>query len=152
MNRFFDIEGDLSTQLAPWILKEIGLPIDNAVFRLEKDLSFRSDIAGGVIAIHAPYNSDLASIPRALWQAMAPDDPRIELGAWVHDWLYQNQGKVLLDNATFTNLSRKQCDEILAFEAMPDLFAEKWQQHAVYQALRRFGQQWPKSSFMERLT
>src|SRR6059058_3805252 len=47
---------------------------------------------------------------------------------------------------------RKQCDTILAYEAMPDLSATAFQCSAVYQALRRFGQGWPGDSFWERFT
>jgi hypothetical protein len=38
--------------------------------------------------------------------------------------------------------TREQSDEILAFEAMPDLGASKFVQRAVYLALRIFGRSW----------
>ncbi|MEO6995404.1 MAG: DUF1353 domain-containing protein [Lacunisphaera sp.] len=85
MNRFFDIEGDLSTQLAPWMFANLKRAINNPLFRLEQPLRFRSDIAGGVIVVPQGYVSDLASIPAFAWSVLfAPDDVRIELGAWVH--------------------------------------------------------------------
>ena len=119
----------------------------------EMPLRFRSDIAGGVIVVPLCYDSDLASIPQFAWSIfMASDDPRIELGGWVHDLLYQNHGGVPLENGSTTGLSRKQCDTILAYEAMPDLSATAFQCSAVYQALRRFGQGWPGDSFWERFT
>jgi len=83
---------------------------------------------------------------------MASDDPRIELGGWVHDLLYQNRGIVTLEDGRKTALSRKEADTILAYEAMPDLSATRLQSVAVYQALRRFGQAWPGDSFWERFT
>ena len=153
MNRFFDIDGDVSIQLAPWRLIEQNQPVNIARFILKVPLRFRSDIAGGVIVVPLGYDSDLASIPQFAWSIfMASDDPRIELGGWVHDLLYQNRGVVPLENGSTTNLSRKQCDTILAYEAMPDLSATAIQCSAVYQALRRFGQGWPGASFWERFT
>jgi hypothetical protein len=153
MNRFFDIEGDVSIQLAPWKLEEQNKPIKTARFVLQVSLRFRSDIAGGVIVVPQDYDSDLASIPQFAWSIfMASDDPRIELGGWVHDLLYQNQGVVPLEGEGNTALSRKDADTILAYEAMPDLLATTAQCFAVYQALRRFGQAWPGDSFWERFT
>ena len=93
MNRFFDIDGDVSTQLAPWKLAAQNRPIKVARFILQIPLRFRSDIAGGVIVVPQGYDSDLGSIPQFAWSIfMASDDPRIELGGWVHDLLYQNHG------------------------------------------------------------
>jgi len=153
VNRFFDIDGDVSIELAPWKLIAQNEPVKIARFILKVPLRFRSDIAGGVIVVPLGYDSDLASIPQFAWSIfMASDDPRIELGGWVHDLLYQNHGGVPLENGSTTSLSRKQCDTILAYEAMPDLSATAFQCSAVYQALRRFGQGWPGDSFWERFT
>src|SRR6266571_3221746 len=150
MNRFFDIEGDVSVQLAPWQLEDQNRPIKIARFVLQVPLRFSSDIAGGIIVVPQNYDSDLASIPQFAWSIfMASDDPRIELGAWVHDLLYQNQGIVALEAGGNTALSRKDADTILAYEAMPDLLATTAQCFAVYQALRRFGQRWKGDSFWE---
>lgn len=153
MNRFFDIDGDVSIQLAPWELMEQNKPVKTAWFVLQVALRFRSDIAGGVIVVPKDYPSDLASIPQFAWSIfMASDDPRIELGGWVHDLLYQNRGIITLEDGGRTALSRKEADTILAYEAMPDLSATRLQSVAVYQALRRFGQAWPGDSFWERFT
>lgn len=136
MNRFGEIDGDLSTQLAPWECRRIGRPV-TALFRLEREIQFRSDIAGAV-TVPVGYLSDLASIPQFAWSIfMASDDPRIELGGWVHDVLYEKKGKV-----NGLSLTRQQCDHILAYEAMKELGATEFQQHAVYYALRWFGDRW----------
>ena len=74
---------------------------------------------------------------------MAGDDPRIALGSWVHDLLYQNHGVINLEDGNHTSLSRKQADTILAYEAVS---------FAVYQGLRGFGQGWPGDSFLELLS
>lgn len=142
MNRFFDIRGDSSVQLAPWVLQEMGKPSKLALFELLQPIRFRSDIAGGVIVVPTGYVSDLASIPEALWNLFAPDDPRICLGAWVHDVLYGAQGHITLEDGTVVNLTRDQADCILCFEAMPELMADKFHQDAVYAALRVFGDRW----------
>lgn len=142
MNRFFDIEGDSSVQLAPWQLVANGYKTTDAIFRLLQPIRFDSDVAGGVVVVPMGYPSDLASIPEALWNLFAPDDPRICLGAWVHDLLYQYKGVVALEGGGETALSREQCDRILCYEAMPELMADKFHQDAVYAALRVFGDRW----------
>ncbi len=150
-NRFYEIEGDVSVQLAPWKLKESGKPLNIALFKLMVPIRFRSNIANGDIVVPQGYVSDLASIPQFAWSIfMASDDPRIELGAWIHDLLYQNHGVVTLVGGGQTKLSRKQCDEILVNEAMVDLLATPFERGAVYQALRKFGDAWPADSFFER--
>jgi hypothetical protein len=148
VNRFYDTEGDVSTQLAPWVSVRLGYDPSVSMFRLERALRFRSDIAGGDIVVPVEFFSDLASIPRIAWTVFAdPDAPFIELGGWVHDYLYGRRG--LLDDchlAARGQLSRRECDAILAFEAMPELGATRFQQRAVYIALRLFGRaKWNKA-------
>jgi hypothetical protein len=145
VNRFFDVEGDVSTQLAPWQLRELGRA-GTALFRLEVPLRFRSDVAGGVIVVPAGLLSDLASIPRVAWNVMPPDDPRIALGAWVHDLLYQNEGIVTLEDGRVVTLTREQADQVLAHEAMPELGANAAEREVVYAALRCFGFRWASES------
>lgn len=135
-NRFYDIPGDVSMQLSPWETAKRGLP-DGAFFELQKDITFRSDLAGDIV-VPAGFVSDLASIPRFAWAIfMAPDDPHIELGGWVHDRLYGLEGKV-----NEMVLTRAQCDHILAYECMADLGASDFKKFAVYKALRWFGDRW----------
>lgn len=148
MNRFFNIDGDISIELAPWKLREMNRPAKTALFQLQVPLRFRSDIAKGIIVVPQNYLSDLASIPQFAWSIfMACDDPRIELGAWVHDLLYQNHGVVTLEDGGKTNLSRQEADMILAREAMPELSATSCQCAAVYRTLRVFGDRWPGEPF-----
>jgi hypothetical protein len=135
MNRFYDIIGDVSTQLAPWELKKRGLNKDKAIFLLHEDIHFRSDIAGGDIVVPAGFLSDLASIPQLAWGIfMSPDNPHIALGAWIHDLLYSSVGEILVNGKTVI-LTRQQCDSVLCYEAMTDLEATKLQQDVVYEAL-----------------
>lgn len=151
MNRFFDIPGDVSMQLAPWECKKHGLDYKTALHQLREDLRMKSDIAGGVMIVRKGRISDLATIPRMAWTIfLKPDDPRIALGSWFHDDLYKHEGKVILECGKETNLTRRQCDEILAFEAMPDLFASRYEQHAVFQALQRGGKRFSNESIWSR--
>lgn len=152
MNRFFNIDGDVSTQLAPWVLRKLEYPLDVAQYRLEERLRFRSDIAGGVIQVFKGRISDLASIPRPVWSIMPPSDPRIALGAWIHDEIYKCYGHILMEDGHTIHLTRKQADQILAYEAMPELHAERWRQHAVFHAVRRGAKSWPGEPFTARFT
>jgi hypothetical protein len=145
-NRFYGSGGDLSTQLSPWQARAMGLDPAISIFRLERDLRFRSDIAGGDIVVPIGFLSDLASIPRIAWTLFAdPDANFMEMGAWVHDLLYGHIGNVSVickmpdtprPRPLMVALTRKQCDRILCYEAMPDLGAAPWQIRAVYWALR----------------
>ena len=153
MNRFFDIPGDVSLQLAPWEARRRGLDWTRAWYELREPLRFRSDVAGGVLMLEEGKVSDLASVPKPSWSVfMHPADPRIALGAWFHDELYGKHGEVVLKCGKSIKLTRQEADYILAFEAMPDLMASRHDSHAVYQALRKFGHQWPGQSLLERLT
>lgn len=150
MNRFFNVDGVVATQLAPWALARIlwddkTVPPGLAIFRMEQVLRFKSDIAGGVLVLPVGTLSDLASIPEAAWAVfMSPDDPRIAMGAWVHDLLYQKEGLVTLEDGRQITLSRQQADAILAHEAMVDLGASPFECAAVYDALRCFGTRWTR--------
>lgn len=145
MNRFFNIAEFCLAELMPDTLKAMGYRGKVALFKLRvADLRFRSDIAGDVIVVPVGYETDLASIPPWAWFLfMAADDPRISAGSVIHDLLYGSVGNVPLNNGqTSCTLTRKQCDQILAFEAMADLGATKLQQWCVYLALRWFGDRW----------
>jgi hypothetical protein len=142
MNNFYDTPGDLSIQLAPWELTRRGFVNKRtAIYELRKAIKFNSAIAGGVIVVPLSFLSDLASIPSFAWGIfMSPSDPRIELGGWVHDFIYSHKGDICPEGATkYRPLTRKECDAILAFEAMADLGASKFQQYVVYYALRLLG-------------
>jgi hypothetical protein len=143
-DRFFNIIGDTCVQLRPQTLIELGYTkLNKAYYSLHAPIRFKSDIAGGVIVIPKGFISDIASIP--LWLQppfMKSDDPRIALGAWVHDYLYVKRGNILLCNLTEVILTRDQCDRILTEEAMPHLMAKWWQCKLVYYALHFFGYKW----------
>lgn len=152
MNRFFDIKGDLSYQLSPWEMKSRGLK-PAPLFEAYQPIRFRSDVAGGVITVPIGRVSDLASIPSFAWGVfMSPDDPRIALGAWVHDEGYGSNGKLVLEDGKRVKLSRKDCDQILCHEAMLELGASWLDRWIVYFILRVFGFGWPGDTFLERFS
>jgi len=141
MNRFFDIAFIPSRELMPWEAEKRGLSVTTGLFELAQMIRLRSDIAGGVIELDAGFISDLASIPGLLeWLTMATDDQRISGGSWFHDYLYQNGGRCPIydESGAFikiVQLTRKQCDQILCYEAMPDLGASKADCWKVYTGL-----------------
>lgn len=142
MNRFFDIQGIPSTELLPVAIAASGLDMNTGIFSLSAPLRFQSTIAGGIIVVPVGFLSDLASIPSYAQWWMSTDNPRISAGAWVHDNLYKNKGKIVLEGNSPVTMNREQDDNILCNEAMPDLGANYFQCAAVYRALRLFGERW----------
>jgi len=142
MTGFGEITEFCLGEMMPAELARRGLPQKQPSFILHGLLAFMSLIAGGVIEVADLYITNLANIPWWLWFAMSPDDPQISAASVVHDWLYQYRGVVRLRDGSFTKLTRDQCDRILAYEAMAALGAPKWKQHAVYFALKWFGDRW----------
>jgi hypothetical protein len=147
-NRFYGSGGDLSTQLSPWQARAQGFDPAISIFRLERELRFRSDIAGGDIVVPVGFLSDLASIPRIAWSlGYDPDCNEMELAAWHHDYNYSHVGKVPVvvhsvdarPRTVMVTLTRKQCDKILCDEGMTELGAKRWQRNVVYIMLRLFG-------------
>jgi hypothetical protein len=138
MNRFYDTQGDISLQVAPW-----RLPVPSiSTFVLMEDIKFYSNIAGGNIVVPKGFVSDLASIPSFAWSLfMKPDDPRIELGSWIHDYVYYKKGIIEVDDVPI-KITREEADRILTEEAMPELLATKFQCFMVYYSLRLFGDIW----------
>jgi len=67
----------------------------------------------GNFTVPKDFISDLASIPRIVWNVCAPFDPGIREAALIHDWLYRTK------DARFSNgnsISRLMADEIFLDE------------------------------------
>ena len=135
-DRFFNSVGDVSRQL-----RYSGKV---ALYPLMEPINFYSDIADTTIVVPIGFVSDLATIPQFLqFVFMKSDDPRIAMGAWVHDYIYYLKGNIeYMDHNV--QLTKSQCDKILAYEAMVTLGATKLQSHLVYYALMLFGDKLPK--------
>ena len=107
----------------------------DAEFRYEAELRYENPtqrLVKAPIVVPAGTLTDFASIPRFFWRVLPPTG---EYGkaAVVHDYLYQNIGRV-----GERELSREQCDLVFR-EAMRCLGVSPWKRQAMYQAVRMFG-------------
>lgn len=102
------------------------------IYTLEQDFAYLSP-AFGPITVPAGLRTDFASVPRLVWSYLSPEDPCILYGSIVHDFLYQQGGRLPLKR-----LNRAEADEILR-EAMLASGARSTQAAVVYRALRLFG-------------
>ena len=159
MNRFDNIPAIQSRELLPWESARLGLSVTTGQFQQVGGFWFWSDVAGGWIHVEDGEISDLASIPDlgAAIFGINTDDQRIAGGAWVHDKIYRSFGVIMVwdanrETSSVVQLTRKQADTVLCYEAVPVLGASNAKQAVAYQALRRFGCQWPGNSFWERFT
>lgn len=82
------------------------------------------------ITVPAGFVTDFGSVPTALEWVVSGEDVHLVVPSIVHDWLYQNRGKV--SEGTFT---RRQADQLLA-EGMRLWGAPWWKQQVVYFAVR----------------
>lgn len=107
---------------SPLIFKdEDGLP-----YTLVVDLVYESDILNRRVTVPSGFKTDLASIPRGLWNIL-PKSGRYDRAAVVHDFLYVTNG-----------VTRKQADDVLN-EAMTYLKVPTWQRRVIYLAVRAGG-------------
>ena len=104
------------------------------LYDVTQDFSYQSDRLGVTITVVAPYRTDFASIPRAAWEFLDPEDPIIAWPSVIHDYLYTHKG-TLPDGTTYT---REQADAVLR-EAMEVCGAGHFVREAVYEAVEKFG-------------
>lgn len=97
-------------------------------YALIQPLTYLSALRG-TITVPASFVTDFASIPRAAWSILDPEDPVILFPSVVHDYLYF---------AGETAGTREQADGVLR-EAMEICGASAWQREAVFRAVRWFG-------------
>jgi hypothetical protein len=92
--------------------------------------SFTYEVAelgsGDVVTVPEGFETDFASVPRALWQI---EPPLGDAGkaAVLHDWLYETGER-----------SRAEADRIFA-EAMAVLEVPRWKRALIHRAVRMFG-------------
>lgn len=101
---------------------------DGQRYNLTEPLLYQSSIAGA-ITVPAGFITDFASIPRAAWSILDPEDPVILYPSVVHDYLYSEGYKLG---------TRERADRVLR-EAMEVCGAAAWQRESVYRAVRWFG-------------
>jgi hypothetical protein len=97
---------------------------------------------GDVITIPAGFQTDFASIPRALWSILPPTG-RYGKAAVLHDFLYQNLGLVRINptveaEAIVKRFTRAECDGIFR-DAMLVLGVSSFTAYAMWVAVRAFG-------------
>lgn len=98
------------------------------LWQLVKPLDFFLAVNGGGIRVSVPagFQTDFASVPRALWPIFPPQGPWCE-AAVVHDYLYGS-----------CRCSRFLADSLFR-EAMYRLGVPVWRRVAAYYAVRWFG-------------
>ena len=88
----------------------------------------------GTITAPEDFQTDLASVPKAVWNILSPEDPCILYGSIIHDYLYSLSG-VLPDGRIVT---KDQADallrETILLNGGSHLVAE-----GVYLAVKEFG-------------
>ena len=104
------------------------------LYDVTQPFSYQSDKMGITITVVAPYRTDFASIPRAAWDLLDPEDPIIAWPSVIHDYLYTCKG-TLPDG---TKYNREQADAVLR-EAMEVCGAGHFIRESVYEAVRAFG-------------
>ena len=104
------------------------------LYEVTQPFSYESDKFGKTITVPAGFKTDFASIPRAAWGFLDPEDPIIAWPSVIHDYLYTCKGK-LPDG---TKYNREKADSVLR-EAMEACGAASLIRQSVYQAVKAFG-------------
>jgi Protein of unknown function (DUF1353) len=104
-------------------------------FTLTDELRYRCDVERlrVVIVVKAGFKTDLASIPRALWNILPPVG-KYDAAAVLHDCLYQLGGVPYL----YGTITRAEADAVL-LEAMGVLGVSRWQRWTIYAGVRAGG-------------
>jgi len=100
-----------------------GLP-----FTLIEPLIYTCRLWPAPLVIPAGFQTDLASIPQALWSVLPPMG-KYDAAAVVHDYLYQLAPR---------QVTRAQADGVLR-DAMAELGVSAWQRWAIYLGVRAGG-------------
>jgi hypothetical protein len=111
------------------------------LYEVTQDFTYQSDklgrsvtVPGRSAAAPSGYVTDFASIPRAAWNILDPEDPIIAWPSVIHDYLYSCKG-TLPDGFTY---NRESADAVLR-EGMEFCGASSMIRESVYQAVRAFG-------------
>jgi len=107
---------------------------DQQLYAVTRSFRYVSDRLGRAVTVPRGFVTDFASIPRAAWEFLDPEDPIIAWPSVIHDYLYSCQGR-LPDGFTY---SRDDADAVLR-EGMEVCGASSVIRNAVYQAVQKFG-------------
>ena len=143
--------GRISAEFHPprkWVL-ERPLTYRNADIAKYKEalLVIKVSTPGNKITVKKGFKTDLASIPRACWNIIAPWD--VARAAVIHDLLYKRirqyrwdklHHSVVHENPSVSKNARKASDEVFLM-AMLDAnpLVPKWKIYSAYYAVRSFG-------------
>lgn len=104
-----------------------------AIYQLLEDFSYHSDVFG-LLTAPAGMITDFASIPRAAFSYLDPEDPVILFPSVIHDMIYSMKGV----RPGLPDMTRKDADDVLR-EAMIVCGARRTQAAVVWGAVRLFG-------------
>lgn len=99
---------------------------DGDTWKLISPLCYHSEVAQKVITAEKGFVTDLASIPRGLWNII-PRTGKYDRAAVIHDVLYKNNG-----------VTRKIADDVL-YEAMVTCGVGAFQRRLIYWGVRSGG-------------
>ena len=108
---------------------------ETQLYAVTRAFRYVSDRLGRTITVPRGFETDFASIPRAAWEFLDPEDPIIAWPSVIHDYLYSCQG-TLPDGFTY---NRESADAVLR-EAMEVCGAGSVIRNTVYQAVRVGGE------------
>jgi hypothetical protein len=107
----------------------INVPIGKRKYQLVQDYNYKE------ITVPKGFIYDGASIPRFLWSIVGlRPDGLIRAAALVHDWLYQNSGKI----SKIKSFTRKESDVIFKM-LMEEADISNYKCQLAYYAVRVFG-------------
>lgn len=115
----------------------------NGLWRLDEDVIALS--RGYTLIVPAGFETDLASIPRLLWNIIAPFELSC-VAPIVHDWLYEHGGVIETQVQSATICIRhprtftKADADLFLLDLMTQEGVAAWRRNAAYYAVKWFGE------------
>lgn len=118
----------------PLIVKYIGEEKNKSIWEIAEEFRYYVGYLNSEEYIDVPkgFQTDFASIPRALWSFFPPTGKYVK-AAVIHDYLIANEGKV-----NYNSYTKKRVDQIF-LEAMGVLGVSKTVRYMMYYSVRVFG-------------
>ena len=96
---------------------------------LKKKYSYK--VNNRIIEVPENFITDLASIPKILWNIFEPAGENYTRSSLIHDYLYSKDCK-------YIEISRKEAEQIF-LEIMKERGVPFWKRHLMHKAVRMFG-------------
>lgn len=107
---------------------------------LRSTYCFPDPVRGRSYCIPAGFEYDKASVPRAVWWLISPDDLG-EVAPLVHDWCYAHGGAI---PGAVTPYTRAEADALFNRHMSMD-HVQAWKRRLAFRAVRTFGgSHWPE--------